>query len=116
MVEVFERLYTDRCKSLARGGGEVGAELEQLLREVVESEMAVVERASGGVWIRWVIELGVHSAGSVEAACDANIANGVEAVGILQDASLKGSGNAASGVAVGANSVADDLDTLQGPA
>ncbi|SCM75503.1 hypothetical protein KL86PLE_20171 [uncultured Pleomorphomonas sp.] len=68
---------------------EAFAELEQLGYEVIEREAAVVERPLFGRGVAGVVKMVVQPAGDVEAAGRADHADGVEPIGVLQDAGFQ---------------------------
>jgi N-acetyl-gamma-glutamyl-phosphate reductase len=89
---------------------------EELGFKVVKREAPVIQRAVGSQRVLGVVKRGAGAPGDIEAAGHADQADGVQTVGVLQDAGFQCFRSDAGGKAVRCNGMGHGCDARDGPA
>jgi len=87
---------------------------EEFGEEMIDAEVGVVVWAGLAEGVGGVVKLGAHVAAEHETAAEADGAEGIDAVGILQDLGLDGAWGDVGGEAVGLDGVVDGVEVLIG--
>jgi len=73
------------CEALAFVGLKALREGKELSLKMIDSKVSIVEYAVLSVWIIWIIERTAHASRHIKTTRDANEADGVKAICVLED-------------------------------